>query len=262
MIQTTLRRMTQRAYREGGFAHRCRTERMYQFLDRVRPPWDAKIIDLGGTPDLWQLVPHEFDLTIVNLTVEHFNAALPPRTRFVQGDVTDLTDLFEDKSFDVVFSNSVIEHVGDDDKQQAMADEVHRLADAYWVQTPSDRFPIEPHVGLPFYWHWPVALRRRLERRWQRRYVGWGEMVASTRVLSAQRMAELFPEASIYRETRLKLEKSYACYQPYAPAPIAEPAKIGAEAARSAFTWQPAPRRPRPEPQPQTNATHTTHPRE
>jgi 2-polyprenyl-3-methyl-5-hydroxy-6-metoxy-1,4-benzoquinol methylase len=54
------------------------------------------------------------------------------------------------RSFDIVFSNSVIEHVGDAESQQQFAHEIARVGRAYWVQTPNRRFPVEPHLLTPF----------------------------------------------------------------------------------------------------------------
>jgi hypothetical protein len=128
---------------------------MKNFLSLVKPPNRARIIDLGGSPYMWQLIDHDFNVTLVNLP-----SKLPPTKRpsgftFVEGDATNLSNLFEDKSFEIVYANSVIEHVGDEQKQAAFAAEVYRLANSYWVQTPSDRCPIEPHTGIPYYWKLP-----------------------------------------------------------------------------------------------------------
>jgi len=54
-------------------------------------------------------------------------------------------------SFDAVYSNSTIEHVGDESRQALFAAAVRRLAPAYWVQTPSSHFPIEIHTGVSLY---------------------------------------------------------------------------------------------------------------
>ena len=42
--------------------------------------------------------------------------------------------MFGEREFDVIFSNSVIEHVGQFADQQRMADEVRRVGEGYWVQ--------------------------------------------------------------------------------------------------------------------------------
>ena len=92
---------------------------------------------------------------LVNLEAEerrHPN--IDPRA----GDATNLSE-FPDGSFDVVFSNSVIEHLQTFGNQEAMAREVRRLAPVFWVQTPNFWFPVEPHFLTPA-WHWlPVAAR-------------------------------------------------------------------------------------------------------
>ncbi|WP_255695553.1 methyltransferase domain-containing protein [Rhodohalobacter sp. 614A] len=63
------------------------------------------------------------------------SGAIGKQFQYVQGDALDM-HMFEDKSFDVVFSNSVIEHVGSFENQRRFADEVRRVGKAYWVQTP------------------------------------------------------------------------------------------------------------------------------
>jgi len=60
--------------------------------------------------------------------------------------------LNQDGEFDLVFSNSVIEHVGDFERMRQFVHEARRVAKSYWIQTPSKWFPIEPHCGMPFWW--------------------------------------------------------------------------------------------------------------
>jgi hypothetical protein len=112
----------------------------------------------------------------------------------------------------VVFSNSVIEHVGPEIRQQSFAREVRRLGRAYWVQTPSKWFPVEAHCGMPLWWFYPEFVRRAIIRRWQEKLPGWTKMIAGTRVLSLRQMRRLFPEATIHVEYSFGLPKSYVAY--------------------------------------------------
>jgi len=193
---------------------RWRAQRFLTFLQRVNPPKYARILDLGGSSYTWKMMPHHFHVTIVNLDEDEME---PPSEQFtfVRGDATDLSRVFADRSFDVVFSNSVIEHVGDESKQAAFASEVQRLGASYWIQTPSDRFPIEIHTGIPFYWQLPEFGRTRLKQFWRKRYPVWTDMIEDTRVLSRRRMKTLFPGAEMFTERKFLLEKSYAVYRPY-----------------------------------------------
>jgi trans-aconitate methyltransferase len=198
-----------------NWVRQWRSQRMQQFLDAVNPPRNARIIDLGGTSWLWELIDHDFDLTLVNLHHPADTSPQKPCYHYVQGDATDLKSTFANQAFDVVFSNSVIEHVGDETRQRAFADEVKRLAPAYWVQTPSNHFPIEPHTHVPFYWQLPEFVKSQLKRSWRKELPEWTDMIEGTRVLTRQQMTDLFPEASLFIERKLGFEKSYAVFQPF-----------------------------------------------
>jgi hypothetical protein len=79
-----------------------------------------------------------------------------PGKRFVRypGDVFP----FADQSFDWVFSNAVVEHVGDAEAQQRFVRELMRVARRGVVfTTPAREFPIETHTTLPFLHWWPAA---------------------------------------------------------------------------------------------------------
>jgi SAM-dependent methyltransferase len=97
-----------------------------------------------GTSAFWRtLGPDAFadlEVTILDRTALHVPA---PNFAFVLDEATRL-DRFADRSFDAVFSNSVIEHVGDPAAQRRIADEVVRAGRRYFVQTPNRYFPLEP----------------------------------------------------------------------------------------------------------------------
>ena len=192
-----------------------RQKRMDSMLKLAGLPRRARIVDLGGTPQIWHGFDQDFHVTLVNLPEPTAPTVRNPRFSYIEHDACDLRDVLPDQSFDFVFSNSTIEHVGDESRQEQFAREVRRLASAYWVQTPSDKFPLEVHTWVPYYWKLPDAAKARLMRRWKRRLPAWSNMVEETRVLTRQRMKDLFPDGQCYVERLFGLEKSYSFYRPY-----------------------------------------------
>ena len=213
-LQHLLLSLNQWAYRGDTFVRKWRAARMAAMVRLVKPPGGARIIDLGGTEYNWRLFDHDFHVTLVNLPGTGSPVSDSSRFYRVEGSACDLEGIFNNQSFDVCFSNSTIEHVGDEDCQAKFAREAVRLAPAYWIQTPSDRCPVEVHTGLPLYWQLPGFVKSRLHLKWRRKLPAWYAMIEQTRVLSRRRMLELFPSANIYVERRLGLEKSYAAYRP------------------------------------------------
>lgn len=190
---------------------RKRRMRSYAALMRVRE--GMSVLDLGGLPKIWDSVSQRINLTILNLpgAVEG-NAASHHTIRYVEGDACQIRE-FEGCSFDSVFSNSVIEHVGSAEKQAAFASEVRRLGKSYWVQTPAKWFPVEAHCGMPFWWFYPDRFRRYLIERWRKKLPEWTQMVEETTVLTKAEMRRLFPEARILTERSFGIPKSYiACF--------------------------------------------------
>lgn len=184
--------------------------------DERGPGEPIRILDLGGEADYWRaFAPLWRDLplqiTILNLHRPNERSA---DFDYRQGDGCDLKDI-ADREFDVVHSNSVIEHVGDWSRMVAFAHEVRRVGRRYFVQTPNFWFPVEPHVRLPAF-HWlPEQLRYRLLMR-----RSWGFIARSPdlsaamneldhmRLLDIGQMRALFPDAEIERERLMGLTKS------------------------------------------------------
>jgi hypothetical protein len=178
-------------------------------------PSPARILDIGGTNYFWELRGLAGDpsvlITIANIfEQERAHDNIAP----LEASATDLADLADD-SFDLVFSNSTIEHLFTWEAQRSMAREVRRLAPAYFVQTPNFWFPVEPHF-LTLGWHWlPTGARIALLKR--RRYGHRGpfpvdadarEAVEEIRILRPAEMKELFPDAKLHRERVGPLTKS------------------------------------------------------
>lgn len=176
----------------------------------------VEILDIGGTQQFWDLMLGEDqpDIRVTLLNVAH----QPPSSRHFVSVVGDARAMpqFAAKSFDVVFSNSVIEHVGDYANQRRMADEVRRVGQRYFVQTPNKRFPIEPHFLVPWFQYLPMGTRAWLLSRFD---VGWyrripditaaRDEVESIQLLTRKKFIGLFPDARIHEEKLSALTKSF-----------------------------------------------------
>jgi len=197
------------------FSRRMRQRRMAGFEQWSPVRVGARVLDLGGDPAFWGTMTRPLDITILNLPgpITPVGPSIH-RLVTVEGDACHV-DAFAAQSFEIVFSNSVIEHVGPAGKQEAFAREVRRLGRSYWVQTPSIWFPIECHTGMPFWWLYPQALKSFFLRRWKEKLPEWTSYIEETRVLSKRRLQQLFPEATIDVERFLGIAKSYVAR--YAP---------------------------------------------
>jgi len=199
---------------KAPFAKRSREKRMQTYMALMSVRAGMSIIDLGGTSMIWNNVSQRLNLTILNLPGGlESSPASHHSIQLVEGDACHV-DEFRDWSFDSVFSNSVIEHVGPVAKQEAFAAEVRRLGKSYWVQTPSKWFPIEAHCGMPFWWFYPERLRHGFVERWRKKLPAWTQMVEETTVLTKAEMQRLFPEAKILTETSFGIPKSYIAFFP------------------------------------------------
>ncbi|MDQ1475193.1 MAG: hypothetical protein QOE62_422, partial [Actinomycetota bacterium] len=171
-LTTTLRRVAGGS--SGSLAanlRRKRFEHTRQLLDRVPKPY--LILDVGGTQRFWETVgmcgEPGVEMVLLNLNPAE---ATGPGMSTVVGTATDMPE-FGDKQFDLVFSNSVIEHVGGPADQRAMADEVRRIGRRWVLQTPCRWFPIEPHFLFPYFNFLPLAaqafLLQHLRLGWAKR---------------------------------------------------------------------------------------------
>ena len=132
--------------------------------------------------------------------------------------IVDGRDLpYLDKSFDLAFSNSVIEHVGGWTDMQRFASELRRVGHSYYCQTPNKWFPVEPHLGTLFLHWFPGLLNHYFVVRFM---TLWGLMnrpsreqtaksLSGIRLLSRRELESLFPGARIGAERFLGIPKSY-----------------------------------------------------
>jgi hypothetical protein len=194
--------------RLGGKFRKRRLALFTRLLDMSK---QAGIVDLGGDAQSWEWLDGKERVTLVNLDARCLEGHRPSTVADV------VATPFADRAFEIVFSNSVIEHLGTEERQNAFANEVRRLSrSGYFVQTPNKWFPIEPHY-LAFYVQLVPLRVRPAVIRWA---TLWGWMAKPSRALCEQRCREirllggrqmhwLFPEAKIYRERFFGLTKSF-----------------------------------------------------
>jgi hypothetical protein len=165
------------------------------------------VIDVGGIAEHWS--DDERVVTVLNLMRQEAG-----RHQVLIGDGRHVHCV--DHAFDLAYCNSVIEHVGSSEDQEALARELRRIAPALFVQTPNRWFPLEVHYLTLFLHWWPGLLRQPFVARW---FTGWGwlarpnraqieEYAASIRLLSAAQMKKLFPDCELRRERFLGFTKS------------------------------------------------------
>ena len=194
-------------------------ERRFQrFVKALRPTRADVLLDIGGYPFNWFMrgaVIGKVDVLNLELAPLENSPPEAPEIRALAGDARRLE--FPDQHYDIVFSNSVIEHVGNLEDQQAFAREAGRVGKKLWIQTPAKECPIEPHyLGLFIHWFpaaWQVPLARWTSVRGLTRSasrVDLESIARSTRLLSKREFTGMFPDCEIWTERLLwVLPKSY-----------------------------------------------------
>jgi 2-polyprenyl-3-methyl-5-hydroxy-6-metoxy-1,4-benzoquinol methylase len=179
---------------------------------------EIEILDVGGAAYFWKtsaLLSHPgVRITLLNFQLEETSH---PSLHSVQGNATDMSE-FKNGHFDLVFSNSVIEHLYTLEQQKKMASEIRRVGKSYFIQTPNVYFPIEAHYALPFAQYYPKAFlhfiltQTKLSRLKKWSSAEASQYIAEIRLLNSQEMKALFPGTSLLKEKVLGLTKSITAH--------------------------------------------------
>jgi hypothetical protein len=200
---------------------RARMRRWTMFRNAFPGIERMRVLDLGGTVDTWRQSPvRPAHVTVLNLYEpgESDDDSILPLT----GDACQAADVLAsadvDTSFAVVFSNSLIEHVGGHARRSELARQVRELAPRHWVQTPYRYFPVEPHWLFPGMQFMPAAARVKIATHWPlvhtkpasideaRQHVLWTELVSITE------MGDYFPTSRILHERVFGITKSLIAF--------------------------------------------------
>lgn len=152
-------------------------------------------------------------MVTVNLDARTAQPDQPGLTTVV-ADACDLPAALRKKRFDLVYSNSLMEHVGGHHRRQQFAAAVLAAAPRHWVQTPYRHFPIEPHWVFPGMQWLPFRARVAVSRHWPYGHITRGDHakavadVSEVELLSVSEMRSYFPASELWYERFAGLPKS------------------------------------------------------
>ncbi len=207
--------------RQDSFVNRLRKKRFSLLECRIKELAAQKdvynILDIGGDISYWKHVGWNCancHIHLLNLYENYIEDKDASNYHTIVGNALELP--FQKGKFDLVFSNSVIEHVGSYENQKKFAEEVTRVCNRYIIQTPSLWFPLEPHSLIPLFQFIPHKLRALLIMRFNINYFPkkstYKEALVvsrSTLMFTKKRFRQLFPDAEIQVEKLFGIPKSY-----------------------------------------------------
>lgn len=125
------------------------------FIKLMDPDIHSTILDVGftgeeqyGSPNsLEKFYPHQQNITALGIADSKEFSKKYPQVKVVLYDGN--TFPFSSDTFDIIWSNAVLEHVGGYEKQKYFLSEVLRTGKRIYVTTPNRFFPIEVHTRLP-----------------------------------------------------------------------------------------------------------------
>jgi hypothetical protein len=189
---------------------RARARRWESMIEHFPALAEMSVLDLGGTVSWWRRAP----ITPRRLVV--LSGSEPGESRRDRGLFTVVGDPCGaagvlgaariDSSFDVVMSESLIEHVGGHARRLRFAEQVHALAPYHWVQTHYRYFPLDPDWRLPGTQFLPVAARAEVAAHWPRQRARPADRAAAcrevqwTELLGGTEMRAYFPGSRILHE--------------------------------------------------------------
>lgn len=140
----------------GSISAKSRTKKWLQFIEWAKTTPTTTILDIGVNTHeysendnlLERLYSYPENITAIGVedNWSEFNTRYPA-VKTLTADGTRLD--FADNTFDITYSNAVIEHVGDYEKQLAFLKEMFRVGKRGYCTTPNRLFPIEVHTRIP-----------------------------------------------------------------------------------------------------------------
>jgi SAM-dependent methyltransferase len=189
-----------------------RAQKLELFNRVISPTKEMKLLDVGaqidpngnGDRQLIDVYPWKNNISVVNISAEHISTIKKryPEIEAVIGDACELP--WPDKSFDVVYSNAVIEHLGSFERQKKMAAEIMRVGKQWFVTTPNRWFPFEFHMRLPLVTWLPgngyLRVGNIISYNHIRGKYMTGAKRSDLRLMSAGELGKCFPGSNIIKQ--------------------------------------------------------------
>jgi SAM-dependent methyltransferase len=175
-------------------------ERKYKlFLETIKPSEKDTVLDVGFNNMEYSPVdnyleknyPYLSNITALGIgSGDLFKKNYPDIKTIIYDGITFP---FEDKTFDIVWSNAVLEHVGNESCQIRFLKELCRTGKKVYFTTPNRWFPFELHSRLPLL-HWlPKKIFDKLLYKTSHRWVTGDYMY----LLSKKKLKTLLKKAEI-----------------------------------------------------------------
>ena len=192
---------------------KSRIEKFSKFNKYFAFDHNTSILDIGAEirhtdkclPELIDSYTWKNNITALNINKKHIDRVKKkyPEIKAIVGDACNLP--FNDKSFDIVFSNAVIEHVGNFEKQILMAKEVMRVGKSWFITTPYHWYPFEFHLRLPLVTWLPFqgylsAGQLIAYNHAKKRYSFFNSKHKHLRLLSMKEIKTCFPSSTIIKQ--------------------------------------------------------------
>jgi ubiquinone/menaquinone biosynthesis C-methylase UbiE len=184
-----------------NLSHRSRTKKFDLLLNLFKSRAEDQVLDIGASGEVFlrytfeDVYPYPEKIVAGGYELHEVTSARHyyPKPVYAVFDGCSLP--FPDKSFDLVFSNAVIEHILGPGRQEQFAREIMRVGKSWFVTTPNYWYPFESHYHLPFIQFMPRPLQREYNRLLGT-HIPKGE-TQELGLLSAPQLQRLFPTSRI-----------------------------------------------------------------
>lgn len=173
--------------------YKSRQRRFKLFMETIKPQASDKVLDIGAGEGhetalnfFEEWYPYRKNITSLGIAdLPNFRKKYPEIT-FVIGDGRKLP--FANDSFDIYFSNAVLEHVGSFQQQKKFIEEACRVAPKIFISTPNRLFPIDVHTLIPFAHYFPQSVRGKIYRFFGKEYFSTEDRLRLTYKKEIQKM--------------------------------------------------------------------------